>query len=237
MPDVSSHPAIASRLARLAPQGAFTADEARERGCTVVATEHGAAGAADHIALALLVDATGRIVDARYRSPAQGPLLAAYDALAELCLGRSLAEAAAITPRQVDAFLRGGEQGDPALPLTLDADQPFYVLRKANERQTAAQSVGGERPFAQVGLFEKVRRIETVLDQHVRPALASDGGGLDLVDLQADVLSVQYRGACGSCSSSVGGTLTFVQDALNNHLGANLQIKVVGMEDERPFAV
>jgi Fe-S cluster biogenesis protein NfuA len=71
-----------------------------------------------------------------------------------------------------------------------------------------------------------------VLDQHVRPALASDGGGLDLVDLKNDDLFVQYHGACGSCSSSVGGTLQFITDSLNNHLAAKLAVHVSGMDEE-----
>jgi Fe-S cluster biogenesis protein NfuA len=86
-------------------------------------------------------------------------------------------------------------------------------------------------PWGDVGLFEKVRRIEAVLDAQVRPALASDGGGIDLVDLKGDELYVQYHGACGSCSSSVGGTLNFIQDSLNNHLGTQLAIKVSGVDE------
>jgi NifU-like protein len=232
------HPAVADRLAHLAPQGSFAEEEARERGCRLVATEHGAAGAADHIALALLVGADGRVADARYRTPAQGELLAAYDAMAELCVGRAMAEVAAISPRAVEGFLRGGAAGEPALPLAGDADAPFYVLRKAHERWLGATGAAGARPFAEAGLFEKVKRIEAVLDQYVRPALAADGGGLDLVDLKGDELTVQYQGACGSCSSSVGGTLTFVQDALANHLGHPLTVRVSGLElEERPFAI
>ena len=71
----------------------------------------------------------------------------------------------------------------------------------------------------------------------MRPALASDGGGVDLVDLKADDLHVQYQGACGSCSSSVGGTLQFIQDSLNNHLGTRLTVKVASMELESPGLV
>ncbi|MCK6491438.1 MAG: NifU family protein, partial [Planctomycetes bacterium] len=130
------------------------------------------------------------------------------------------------------------------LPLTLEADQPFYVLRKAVERtqgaapgQPAGVPAAAGLPFAECGLFEKVRRIEAVLDAYVRPALASDGGGLDLVDLRQDELLVQYHGACGSCSSSVGGTLQFIQDSLANHLSHPLTVQVVGMDEEPPFAV
>nr|MBA3708242.1 NifU family protein [Planctomycetota bacterium] len=140
----------------------------------------------------------------------------------------------------VDAHLGQGASA-AALHLTADADQPFYVLTKAAERMTAkpsdgaaapaaGASVAAALPWADIGLFEKVRRIEAVLDQHVRAALASDGGGIDLVDLKENDLFVQYHGACGSCSSSIGGTLQFIQDSLNNHLATQLQVKVMGAE-------
>ena len=234
----SPSPAVAARLTRLAFVGEFTEDQATARGCRLIASEHGAAGAADQIRLQLLVDKTGTVRDARFISPAQGDLQAAYDAMCEVAIGLPLADAARISPRRVDDHLRGGDP-TPALPLAFDADTPFYVLRKALERWQGAASAAPavEKPFAEVGLFERVKRIESVLDMHVRPALASDGGGMDLVDLKGDELFVQYHGACGSCSSSIGGTLQFVQDSLNNHLAANLTVRVTSIEDEMPFSV
>lgn len=235
--------AIADRLASLRHQGSIAAAEATARGGRLVATEHGATGGADHVALSLLVSAQDLVLDAKVATAARGDLLAAYDAMAELCIGRPLAALAAITPRAVEAHLRGAGS-EPVLPLTLEADQPFYVLRKAVERtqgaapgQPAGVPAAAGLPFAECGLFEKVRRIEAVLDAYVRPALASDGGGLDLVDLRQDELLVQYHGACGSCSSSVGGTLQFIQDSLANHLSHPLTVQVVGMDEEPPFAV
>ena len=221
--------AAAARLKRLGFVGEFTEANATARGCTLIATEHGAQNAPDHLRLFLMVDAQGVARDARFLSPAQGDLLAAYDAMCELAMGKPMADVARITPREADTLLRAGAD-TPALPLTLDADQPFYVLRKAAERwqpesaQPAAKPA--EKPFADCGLFERVKRIEQVLDAHVRPALASDGGGLDLVDLKDDDLFVQYHGACGSCSSSIGGTLNFIQDSLNNHLQTHLAVRV-----------
>ena len=230
-------PAVEARLKRLGYVGDFSEANAQARGCTLVATEHGAQNAPDHIRLSLVVDPQGVVKDARFRSLAQGDLLAAYDAMCELAVGRPMTEAAAINPRMVDALLRGGSD-EPALPLTLDADTPFYVLQKAAERFTpAAPKPADLKPFSEVGLFERVKRIEQVLDTHVRPALASDGGGLDLLDLKGDDLFVQYHGACGSCSSSVGGTLQFIQDSLNNHLAAALAVHVSGMDEESPFTI
>ncbi len=236
-----SQPVIA-RLAALRFVGEWTAADAVSHGCTLIATTHGAVNAPDHIALFLLVDSAGTVVDVRFKTPAQGELLAAYDVMAELCRGRMLVDAATISPRLVDARLRGASD-EAALHLALDADTPFYVLTKAAERlnapaaaATAPVATNGELPWLDIGLFEKVRRIEGVLDAHVRPALASDGGGIDLVDLKSDDLYVQYQGACGSCSSSIGGTLQFIQDSLNNHLGTALTVKVTGIE-ENPFGL
>lgn len=230
--------AVESRLKRLSYVGDFTEANAQARGCRLIATEHGAQTAPDHINLFLVVDPQGTVKDARFRSTAAGDLLAAYDAMCELAIGRTVAAAATVSPREVDTLLRAGGS-EPAIPLTLDADTPFYVLRKAAERwQQAPVTVSDLKPFADCGLFERVKRIEGVLDQHVRPALASDGGGLDLVDLKGDDLFVQYHGACGSCSSSVGGTLQFITDSLNNHLAAKLAVHVSGMDEEAsPFPI
>jgi Fe-S cluster biogenesis protein NfuA/NifU-like protein involved in Fe-S cluster formation len=235
----SPHPAIAARLGRLRLRGELSEEQARAHGCSLVTTAHGAEGAPDHIELALLVGSEGAVHDARYRTAAQGELLAAYDVMAELCLDRPLADIAGITPRQVDAALGGSAQA-AVLHLGADADTPYYVLTKAASRPQAAgtaKPAAGELPWPSVGLFEKVRRIESVLDQHVRAALASDGGGLDLVDLKDDELFVQYHGACGSCSSSIGGTLQFVQDSLNNHLGTALTVRVASADAEGPSLV
>lgn len=226
-------PAVAARLKSVSYSGDFTEANAQARGCRLIATEHGAQNAPDHINLFLVVDPLGVVKDARFRSSASGELLAAYDVMCELVIGKAIADAALVSPRMVEARLCGADS-EPALALALDADTPFYVLRKAAERwqQPAPVTTKDLKPFAECGLFERVKRIEGVLDQHVRPALASDGGGLDLVDLKHDDLFVQYHGACGSCSSSVGGTLQFITDSLNNHLAAKLAVHVSGMDEE-----
>ncbi len=232
-------PSVTARLQRLGYIGDFSDANAQARGCRLISTEHGAQNAPDHISLYLVVDPHGVVKDARFRSTATGDLLVAYDVMCELAIGKTIAETATISPRTVDTVLRNGSSV-AAIPLTLEADTPFYVLRKAAERwqQPAPVAASNAKPFIDCGLFEKVKRIEGVLDQHVHPALASDGGGLDLVDLKGNDLFVQYHGACGSCSSSVGGTLQFITDSLNNHLIATLAVHVSGMDEEAsPFPI
>jgi len=45
--------------------------------------------------------------------------------------------------------------------------------------------------------------VEKVLDKNVRPKLAADGGGVDLIDVREDnTIVVKLTGACGGCPFS-----------------------------------
>jgi Fe-S cluster biogenesis protein NfuA len=57
----------------------------------------------------------------------------------------------------------------------------------------------------------KLATIREMLDTEVRPYLQGDGGDLHVVDLEGKVLKVHYQGACGSCPSSISGTLAGIE--------------------------
>lgn len=56
----------------------------------------------------------------------------------------------------------------------------------------------------------RLAAIRKLLDQQVRPALVADGGDLQIVGLEGNVLTIRYFGACGSCPSSLAGTLSAI---------------------------
>ena len=72
---------------------------------------------------------------------------------------------------------------------------------------------------------ELLKTINAILDQRVRPALAGDGGGLEVVGLEGSTLKIRYQGACGSCPSSIRGTLVAIENLLRREV--NPQIEVV----------
>lgn len=47
-----------------------------------------------------------------------------------------------------------------------------------------------------------IRQIEKVLDEQIRPALASHGGDIEVVDYDNQKLFVKLTGGCQGCSSS-----------------------------------
>lgn len=47
-------------------------------------------------------------------------------------------------------------------------------------------------------------KVEKVLNEQIRPMLAADGGGVDLIDVKADnTVVVKLTGACGCCPFSM----------------------------------
>lgn len=61
---------------------------------------------------------------------------------------------------------------------------------------------------------QRLDDINLVLDQQIRPFLQSDGGDLDVLSLVGNQLVVHYQGACGTCPSSISGTLQAIQSQL-----------------------
>jgi len=73
---------------------------------------------------------------------------------------------------------------------------------------------------------EKADIIESLMDEIIRPALASDGGGLELVKVEGNVVQIKYQGACGSCPSSTGGTLAAITRALKGYLDPKIEVSI-----------
>jgi NifU-like protein len=50
--------------------------------------------------------------------------------------------------------------------------------------------------------IEKIQRIQEVIEREIRPALKSDGGDIELVDVDRDKVLVALRGNCSNCRVS-----------------------------------
>jgi Fe-S cluster biogenesis protein NfuA len=63
---------------------------------------------------------------------------------------------------------------------------------------------------------QRLDTINTLLDDEIRPYLKSDGGDLQVVGLVGNQLSVHYQGACGTCPSSISGTLRGIENLVRS---------------------
>ncbi len=71
---------------------------------------------------------------------------------------------------------------------------------------------------------EKAEIIDALFDERIRPALAADGGGLRVALVEGKKVRIHYEGACGSCPSSVSGTLRTIQNILQETLDPEIQV-------------
>jgi Fe-S cluster biogenesis protein NfuA len=69
-----------------------------------------------------------------------------------------------------------------------------------------------------------LKQINSILDQRVRPALAGDGGGLEVLGLDGLTLKIHYQGACGSCPSAIRGTLVAIENLLRREVNPDLEV-------------
>lgn len=71
---------------------------------------------------------------------------------------------------------------------------------------------------------ETLKLINEILDKRVRPALAGDGGGLEVLDLTDNTLTIRYQGACGTCPSAIQGTLVAIENLLKREVDQSIEV-------------
>jgi NFU1 iron-sulfur cluster scaffold homolog, mitochondrial len=94
----------------------------------------------------------------------------------------------------------------------------------AYDPYAAGASIQRPEDFFQLSLEVQMGHINRILDEMVRPGLAGDGGGLDLLGIDGSTVRIHYEGACGSCPSSTAGTLSFIEGALQRKAHPELSV-------------
>lgn len=92
--------------------------------------------------------------------------------------------------------------------------------------QKAAAAVGGAIAAA-ASDDPKLAQINDLLDERIRPYLASDGGWLEVLELTDDKLKIRYEGACGSCPSSLTGTLMAIENMIKEEIDPDITVIAV----------
>lgn len=73
----------------------------------------------------------------------------------------------------------------------------------------------------------EMNRIEEILDRTIRPGLQADGGDLTVLELDGNILSIKYEGACGGCPSSMMGTLQAIEGILRSEFNPYLEVVAI----------
>jgi len=100
-------------------------------------------------------------------------------------------------------------------------------VASSNGNGSAAATVGGAIAAAAASDDPKIREIEAILDERIRPYLAGDGGWLEVVELAGNTLRIRYEGACGSCPSSLTGTLMAIENMIKEEIDPEIEVVAV----------
>lgn len=114
----------------------------------------------------------------------------------------------------------------PSLAVPIRAAESVKASNGNGNGNGAAQAVGGAIAAA-ASDNPKIAQINELLDERIRPYLASDGGWLEIVELENSTLKIRYEGACGSCPSSLTGTLMAIENMIKDEIDPEIEVIAV----------
>lgn len=86
-----------------------------------------------------------------------------------------------------------------------------------------------EKKIPQKGKLTNIQRmklIEETIEREIRPALRTDGGDIDLVDIEGNKVIVTLRGTCTACPSSDFTLKGFTQGKLREFVSNDIEVVV-----------
>ena len=115
---------------------------------------------------------------------------------------------------------------------TEDKGWPEMLPLLAAPIRAAAGAGGTSSAPASPRVFTKIedendpllKDIRMVLESGILPALAADGGGLELVGRHEKQVMIRYMGACGNCPASLTGTLLAIEGMLQKEVDPEIVV-------------
>lgn len=96
-------------------------------------------------------------------------------------------------------------------------------------KDLAQKSASGGLSFREMSVVQKVKAIDKVIDENIRPMLMMDGGDMEILDIKdsndgfIDVY-IRYLGACSGCASGATGTLYAIESILQERLDSQIRV-------------
>ncbi len=223
-------------------RGAYYQEDAAEKGLALVEAKF------KDMKLYWLVDTQeDRVYSAKFFAYGGKVSIAICETLCSMVKGLTIDESCSLLGADVESALRDTPE-EPAVPESkkLAFGNIPELLKLIKEKYPEAKAIAlasqtikdtGVQPAsakeltlqeqAWLGLSEEeqIQQINIVLDEKIRPALMNDGGNVQVMEVvDGEKIIIQYQGACGSCGSSLGATLSFIEQTLRKDIYNDLQV-------------
>lgn len=98
------------------------------------------------------------------------------------------------------------------------------ILNKVNNA-SACEVPQAAKTYEQMTLVEKIKTLEKVLEEEIRPKLNLDGGSVELVDLAGTVVKVRLVGMCSGCAGAQGTLKNFIEKVIQDRVSKTLTVE------------
>ena len=107
-------------------------------------------------------------------------------------------------------------------------EQTRIEMEEEKMKIAADASAANALTFDKMTMIQRLKKVEAVLDEDVRPMLAMDGGNMEIIDIKDSAphydLYIRYLGACSGCSSGSTGTLYGIESILQTKIDENIRV-------------
>ena len=95
-------------------------------------------------------------------------------------------------------------------------------------REAADSSAMGEISFDKMTMVQRIKAVDEVIAEHIRPMLVMDGGDMEIIDIKDNTpyydIYIRYLGACSTCATGSTGTLYAIESVLKQKVDENIRV-------------
>jgi NifU-like protein len=98
------------------------------------------------------------------------------------------------------------------------------IIDSARDAQTASPQPPATAPKKRLTNIQKMKLIEEIIDREIRPQLQKDGGDIELIDIEGNVVTIAFRGMCAGCQSAAFTRQDFIQAKLREFVDPDITV-------------
>lgn len=148
---------------------------------------------------------------------AEGNLVCECFGVNDIEIRRAIKENRLLTVEEITNFTKAGGGCGKCIP------KIQALIDEAKNEKKIIPVV--QMPPKRLTTLQKIKKIEEVFEREVRPSLKKDGGDIELVDVDGDIVTVAMRGACFNCNSSGTTIKEFVEKKLREQVLDSLVVE------------
>jgi len=148
---------------------------------------------------------------------AQGNVICECFGVTDLEISRAIRESSLRSVEEITNYTKaGGGCGK--------CEDRLRELLQQTVQELAGESAG-QAKAQRMTTLQKIKKIEEVIEREIRPTLKKDGGDIELIDVEGDIVTVSLRGACARCQSSLTTLKEYVEKKLHEQVAETLIVE------------